>query len=38
MRKRITIAAVVGLASGTFCCFLLTRLHQQAGDFRWALH
>jgi hypothetical protein len=38
MRKRITVAAVVGLASGTFCWFLLTRLHQNAGDFRWAIH
>jgi hypothetical protein len=38
MRKRITLAAVVGLASGTFCWFLLKHLHQNAGDFRWALH
>lgn len=38
MRKRITVAAVVGLASGTFCWFLLKHLHQNAGDFRWALH
>lgn len=38
MRKRITVAAVVGLASGTFCWFLLKRLHQNAGDFRWAIH
>ncbi len=38
MRKRITVAAVVGLASGTFCWFLLKHVHQGAGDFRWALH
>jgi hypothetical protein len=38
MRKRITVAAVVGLVSGTFCWFLLKRLHQNAGDFRWAIH
>jgi hypothetical protein len=37
MRKRITVAAVVGLASGSFCWFLLKHLHQNAGDFRWAL-
>jgi hypothetical protein len=38
MRKRIAVAAVVGLASGTFCWFLLKSLHQHAGDFHWALH
>jgi hypothetical protein len=38
MRKRITVAAVVGLASGTCCWFFLKRLHQNAGDFHWALH
>jgi hypothetical protein len=38
MRKRITVSAVVGLASGIFCWFLLKRLHQSAGDFRWAVH
>ncbi|MFZ0760837.1 MAG: hypothetical protein WAM69_12890 [Candidatus Sulfotelmatobacter sp.] len=38
MRKRITVAAVVGLASGMFCWFLLKHLHQNAGDFHWALH
>jgi hypothetical protein len=38
MGKRITVAAVVGLASGTFCWFLLHRLQQSAGDFRWAIH
>jgi hypothetical protein len=38
MRKRITVSALVGLVGGTFCWFLLTRLHQNAGDFHWALH
>lgn len=38
MGKRITVAAVVGMASGTFCWFLLHRFHQGAGDFTWALH
>jgi hypothetical protein len=38
MRKRITVSALVGLASGAFCWFLLTGLHQNAGDFHWALH
>ncbi len=38
MRKRITVAATVGVASGTFCWFLLKHLHQNAGDFYWALH
>jgi len=34
----MTVAAMVGMASGAFCWFLLTRLHQNAGDFGWALH
>lgn len=38
MRKRITVAAAVGLASGTFCWLLLNHFHQDAADFRWALH
>jgi hypothetical protein len=38
MRKRITVAAAVGVASGTFCWFLLKHMQQGAGDFRWALH
>jgi hypothetical protein len=38
MRKRITVAAVVGMAGGTFCWYLLKHLHQNAGDFHWALH
>ena len=38
MRNRILISAFVGLATGTYACFLITRLHQNAGDFTWALH
>lgn len=38
MRKRITVAAAVGLGSGVFCWFLLRHFHQDAADFRWALH
>jgi hypothetical protein len=38
MRKRLIISALIGLASGAFSCFLITRLHQNAGDFTWALH
>lgn len=38
MRKRITVSALVGAASGIFCWFLMKRFHQDAADFRWALH
>jgi hypothetical protein len=38
MRKRITVAGILGLGTGTFCWFLLRHLHQGAADFRWALH
>jgi hypothetical protein len=38
MRKRIRVAGVVGLASGVFCWFLMKHLHQDAADFRWAIH
>src|ERR1700688_1134632 len=38
MRMRITVAAFVGVATGTFCWFLLKRTHQNAGDFGWAIH
>ena len=38
MRGRIAVSAAIGIASGTFCWFLMTRLHQDAADFRWALH
>ena len=38
MRVRIAVSAAIGIASGAFCWFLMKRLHQDAGDFRWALH
>ncbi|MGA8761287.1 MAG: hypothetical protein WB562_00205 [Candidatus Sulfotelmatobacter sp.] len=38
MRKRISVSAAIGLGSGIFCWFLMRRLHQNAGDFHWALH
>jgi hypothetical protein len=38
MRKRISVSAAIGIASGVFCWFLVRQLHQNAGDFRWALH
>jgi hypothetical protein len=38
MRMRITVSAAIGCMSGVFCWFLMKRLHQDAADFRWALH
>jgi len=38
MRLRIAISAAIGLASGVFCWFLMKHFHQDAADFRWALH
>jgi len=38
MRKRIAVSSAIGVATGVFCWFLLRRLHQDAGDFHWALH
>ncbi len=38
MKRRIGVSAVVGVASGAFCWFLMKHLHQDAADFRWALH
>src|SRR5580693_8684064 len=37
MRWRIAVSAAIGFLSGTFCWFLMTRLHQDAADFRWAI-
>src|SRR5579864_2515363 len=37
MRLRLLIAAAIGLASGTFCWFLLAHFHQGAADFGWAV-
>jgi hypothetical protein len=38
MRQRIAVSAAIGFASGAFCWFLMRHLHQDAADFRWALH
>jgi hypothetical protein len=38
MRLRITVSAVVGLASGIFCWLLMKHFHQGAADFHWAVH
>lgn len=37
MRLRILISAVIGLASGCFCWFLMVHFHLDAADFRWAI-
>jgi|SRR5579871_131330 hypothetical protein len=37
MRTRVLISFVWGLATGLFCYLLMSRLHQGAGDFQWAL-
>jgi hypothetical protein len=35
---RITVAALVGVVTGTYCWFVLERTHQgSAGDFSWAI-
>jgi len=38
MKLRVSISVTIGLASGVFCWFLMKHLHQDAADFRWALH
>jgi hypothetical protein len=38
LRLRIFISAAIGVATGAFCGFLLTRMHQGGGDFAWTLH
>ena len=38
MRKRIAVSGAAGVASGVFCWFLLRHFHQDAADFRWAIH
>ncbi len=38
MRWRIAVSAAIGIATGAFCWFVMKRLHQDAADFRWALH
>lgn len=38
MRSRIAVSAAIGVASGVFCWFLMKHFHQDAADFRWAMH
>jgi len=38
LRGRIAISAVIGLLAGSFCTFVLRHFHQDAADFRWAIH
>lgn len=38
MRWRIAVSAAIGFASGAICWFLMKHFHQDAADFRWALH
>jgi hypothetical protein len=38
MRWRIAVSATIGFASGAICWFLMRHFHQDAADFRWALH
>lgn len=38
IRGRLAVSAVVGLATGSFCLYLVRTLHQGAGDFSWAIH
>ncbi len=38
MKLRILVSAAIGIASGLFCWVLMKHLHQDAADFRWALH
>jgi hypothetical protein len=38
MRQRIAVSAAIGIVSGAFCWFLMRHFHQDAADFRWALH
>lgn len=38
MRRRFILSALFGLAAALFCRFILLRIHQNAGDFQWAIH
>jgi hypothetical protein len=38
MRNRISVSAGIGAATGVFCWLVMRRAHQDAADFRWALH
>jgi hypothetical protein len=38
MRTRFAISALIGIAIGFFCWFVLRRVHQGAADFHWAIY
>jgi hypothetical protein len=38
MRQRIAVSTAIGIVSGAFCWFLMRHFHQDAADFRWAIH
>ena len=38
MRTRLLISALIGVASGVFCWFLMAHFRQGAADFQWAIH
>lgn len=38
MRWRVAVSGAIGLVSGVFCWFLMIHFHQDAADFRWAMH
>jgi len=35
---RLAVSALIGIASGLFCWFLMKHFHQDAADLRWAIH
>ncbi len=37
MRTRITVAALIGLVTGSYCWLWLHHAHRGAGDFNWAI-
>lgn len=38
MRWRIAVSTAIGVATGTFCWFLMKHFHQGAADLQWAMH
>lgn len=38
LRMRLAVSVAIGASSGLFCWYLLSRLHQGAADFQWAVH
>ncbi len=38
MRSRIVVSGLIGVASGSFCFFLMKRTQFGAGDFIWTIH